>query len=271
MTTTMKPTPVVARRQRIRKALLLVALLFWPVTLYYFSPVLIFEGASERIINGSFIVFAALLLLSLVFGRAWCGWLCPGAALQEMLFAVNDRRLENRRDWIRWAIWIPWISSLALVAFFAGGYERVDFFYRTQNGVSVSDTSGYIVYYAVLAVFFSTALIAGRRAACHRICWMSPFMVIGRKLSNALRLPALRLAVSPERCVKCEACARNCPMSLDVAQMVQSGRLEHSECALCGTCVDSCKQHAIRYTVAPPPKGKVTERASAARAKGLEK
>ncbi|PIO47315.1 MAG: 4Fe-4S ferredoxin [[Chlorobium] sp. 445] len=250
----MKPMRALVMRQSIRKALLLVALLLWPVTLYYFSPALIFEGTSERLINGSFIVFSALLFLSLIFGRVWCGWLCPGAALQEMLFAVNDKRLEKPRDWIRWAIWIPWITSLALVAFFAGGYERVDFFYRTHSGVSVGDTSGYIVYYTVLVVFFSTALIAGRRAACHRICWMSPFMVIGRKVSNTLHLPALRLAVTPDKCVKCEVCTRNCPMSLNVAQMVQSGRLEHPECVLCGTCVDSCKQKAIDYAFTTPQK-----------------
>ncbi len=49
-------------RQRIRKLFLTVSLLLFPVTLYYFSPALIINAGLNGIINGSFIVFALLLL-----------------------------------------------------------------------------------------------------------------------------------------------------------------------------------------------------------------
>lgn len=51
------------RRQRYRKALLFLSLLLFPVTLYYFSPMLILQGASQGIINGSFIVFGLMFLV----------------------------------------------------------------------------------------------------------------------------------------------------------------------------------------------------------------
>ncbi|MGD2103952.1 MAG: hypothetical protein PVJ55_02410 [Anaerolineae bacterium] len=36
-------------RQRIRKGLLLLSLLLFPLTLYYFSPTLIIQGALEAV------------------------------------------------------------------------------------------------------------------------------------------------------------------------------------------------------------------------------
>ena len=71
------------RRQRVRKALLFVSLLLFPVTLYYFSPAIILQAASEGIVNASFIVFGLMFLSALVVGRLWCGWACPAGALQE--------------------------------------------------------------------------------------------------------------------------------------------------------------------------------------------
>ncbi|MBC8253596.1 MAG: hypothetical protein H8E35_06160 [Ardenticatenia bacterium] len=60
------------RRQRIRKALLFVSLLLFPITLYYFSPVMIMESASQGIINASFIVFGLMFVAALSVGRLWC-------------------------------------------------------------------------------------------------------------------------------------------------------------------------------------------------------
>ena len=57
-------------RQRMRRALLLMSLLLFPVTLYYFSPVLIMESAAEGVVNASFIVFAAMFISSLFLGTA---------------------------------------------------------------------------------------------------------------------------------------------------------------------------------------------------------
>ena len=88
----------IASRQRIRKALLLVSLLLFPATLYYFSPMLILQGASQGIINGSFVVFAAMFVSSLFVGRLWCGWACPAGALQEFGQPINNKRTQAGRS-----------------------------------------------------------------------------------------------------------------------------------------------------------------------------
>ena len=108
------------KRQRFRRALLLMSLLLFPITLYYFSPVLIMQSASEGVINASFIVFAAMFISSLFLGRLWCGWACPAGALQELAAPANNRPVSRRLDWIKWAIWLPWLAGVIALAVGAG-------------------------------------------------------------------------------------------------------------------------------------------------------
>ena len=243
------------RRQRVRKALLFISLLLFPVTLYYFSPFLVLQSASEGIVNASLIVFGLLGVASLFVGRLWCGWACPAGALQEFSAPINDRPVRGRRlDWIKWAIWIPWVGGIAALAIRAGGYRSVDPFYRLEGGVTLAippkpgAPPWFMVYYIVVALFLGLAVVVGRRAGCHTVCWMAPFMVLGRWLRNRVRWPALRLVADPAACNGCRTCTRICPMSLDVDGMVEQADMEHSECILCGNCVDGCPRAAIRYS-----------------------
>jgi polyferredoxin len=116
----------------------------------------------------------------------------------------------------------------------------------------------YIIYYGVIALFAAQAIFIGRRAGCYSVCWMAPFMITGRKLRNLAGWPSLRLQASPERCSNCKTCTTNCPMSLNVNGMVRAGQMEHSECILCGSCVDNCAKKAIAYRFGPGGGKRVT-------------
>lgn len=243
-----------AKRQRIRKGLILLALLLFPVTMNFLSPYVIIDSAAQGLVNGSLIVFGLMFLSALFFGRLWCGWACPAAGLGEACFSINNQPANLRKlDPIKWVIWVPWISLIAWFAIRSGGYREVDLLYLTENGVSVDEPRKYLMYYLVVAIFAILAIAAGRRAGCHSICWMAPFMILGRKLGNLLRLPGLRLAAEPDRCRDCKKCTRDCPMSLDVNALVHAASMEHSECSLCGACVDGCPEKAIRFTFGPDP------------------
>jgi polyferredoxin len=174
-------------RQRIRKALLILTFLSFPITMNYLSPYVIIDGASQGIVNGSLVVFLCMLVGSLFLGRLWCGWVCPAGGLQEMSEPVNRAAVNGRRiDWIKWAVWIPWILFIVWMAVKAGGYHSVDLLLDTRNGISVSGDANrpilyaYIIYYGVIALIFLPAVFIGRRGFCHTICWMAPFMMIGR-------------------------------------------------------------------------------------------
>ncbi|MCU0523110.1 MAG: 4Fe-4S binding protein [Anaerolineae bacterium] len=240
-------------RQRIRQGLLLLSFLLFPVTLYYFSPALILQGASEGVINGSFLAFSLMAGAALFLGRAWCGWACPAGALQELAMPANARRVPRGKvDWIKWAIWIPWIALIAVLAVGAGGYTSIDPFYQIEGGATLAIPAGdgppwWMIYYIILLLFAGLAAAIGRRAGCRTVCWMAPFMIIGRWLRNRVAWPALRLVADPAKCTQCLTCTRGCPMSLEVHEMVKRAAMEDAECILCGTCVDGCPQKAITY------------------------
>lgn len=236
-------------RQRVRSGLLLFFFILFPVVLNYLSPFLSVHGASRGIISGSLLFFALLFASSLLLGRAFCGWVCPGGAAQEMCKPVNDRRVRGRRlDWIKYLIWVPWFAAILFFLIRAGGILKVQPLYSMDSFVSVSTAPMYIVYFIVLTAIIVPAIAFGRRTMCHSFCWMAPFMILGRKLRNLIRWPALRLRAETDRCTGCGTCTRNCPMSLEVQEMVEKSRMENSECALCGQCVDNCPQGVIRYS-----------------------
>jgi polyferredoxin len=236
-------------RQRLRKALVIFAFLTFPVTMNFLSPYVIIDGAANGIVNGSLIMFGLMFIASLFLGRAWCGWVCPGAGMQEIVEPLNGRPLNGPKiDWIKWAVWIPWVSIIVWAVVRAGGYQSVNFLYLTDTGISVDQPAKYIIYYVVVFLFIGLAAFAGKRAGCHTICWMAPFIMIGRWISNRLGWSALRLKADALACSDCKLCTKTCPMSLEVSKMVLSGAMENSECILCGTCVDNCAKKAIRYS-----------------------
>lgn len=238
-----------ARMQRLRRALILISFILFPITLNYFSPYLIIDGASQGVINGSFLMFGALFVSALVFGRAWCGWACPAAGLQEALLPVSDKPARGGRyDWIKWGIWIPWIGIVAFAAASAGGYRSVAPLHMMDSFVSVTDPMNYVIYYMVVGLAVALSLTAGRRGFCHYVCWMAPFMIIGRKIRNLAAWPSLRLSADAGKCNDCQRCNRECSMSLDVNAMVRREAMEHSECILCRNCVAACPKDAIQIS-----------------------
>ncbi len=242
----MPRTGSLKRRQRLRKGIILVSFLLFPLTIYYLSPVLIIMAASAGIVNGSFVVFVLLFLAALVVGRAFCGWACPAAGLQEACFSVQNRPIR-RGDWIKYAIWVPWVSLIVLSAVRAGGLRRIEPFFQMTNYISISRQEDLFILYLVLLLIALPALAVGRRSFCHHLCWMAPFMILGRKLRNVFGWPSLRLTADADRCAHCRTCTASCPMSLDVERMVQSRHMEKTECILCGTCSDVCPQKVINY------------------------
>jgi polyferredoxin len=138
-------------RQRVRKALVIVAFLSFPVTMNFLSPYVIIDGAMNGIVNGSLVMFGLMFLSSLFLGRLWCGWVCPGGGMQEIVEPVNSRPVDGRKiNWIKWLIWIPWISLIAWLAMRAGGYRMVDLLLHTQNGISVAGSADRPIFIAYI-------------------------------------------------------------------------------------------------------------------------
>jgi len=235
------------KRQNYRRLILIVSLLLFPITLYYFSPALIINAAFHHLVNGSFIVFCLMFFLSIPFGRLFCGYLCPAGGLQECLYSVNDRvPRHGKKDLVKFAIWIIWLFAVVICYVKNGGISGVDPLYETENGISVSSVQSYIIFYGILCLILVPCVIGGRRTFCRCICWMAPFMIAGSRIRRAVKLPGLHVAAG-KGCISCGKCSRTCPMGIDVQSSVIRGRIESDDCILCGTCVDNCPKHALRY------------------------
>ena len=236
-------------RQKIRRAVIFISFLLFPVTIWYFSPYLIIQAASEHIMNGSFIMFMIMLVASMFLGRVWCGWLCPAGGMQECLIRCNEKPAKQGwRNGIKYVIWCLWIAAV-IVTFILGKNDvTVDFFYMTDHGISVTQIYNYVIYYGVLLILVLPALIHGRRGACHYLCWMAPFMVIGSSIGRFLHLPQLHIEADRARCVSCGKCNLVCPMGLDIRSMTKEGKnAKCTECIQCGACVDECPGKALKY------------------------
>ncbi|MBI5075352.1 MAG: 4Fe-4S binding protein [Nitrospirae bacterium] len=234
-------------RQKIRNGIILITFFLFPAIFYYLSPVLIIQSSSQGVINGSFVIFFLLFFSSLFLGRGYCGWVCPAAGCQEAIFLARDKKVTSGNR-IKWFIWIPWISTIFILAIKSGGYRQTNFFYMTTHGLSVVDVQSHITYLIVLFLLIVLpAFIFGKRSFCHHLCWMAPFMIAGRKIRNYFHWNSLQLRPKPETCKHCHSCNEHCPMSLSVEEMVHQENMENAECILCGNCVDSCKHGAIEF------------------------
>ncbi|TET30721.1 MAG: 4Fe-4S binding protein [Candidatus Heimdallarchaeota archaeon] len=263
------------KRQMARKILLFSSFLLFPITIFYFSPYLSIMGPVLGIISGAVIVFASLFIFSLLFGRIFCSWFCPMAGMLDAMATIRKRRILKRSFWVKWLVFIPWVLVIIVLPLvLMPGWQGFDIFWRigdklvindspletfAMTGISIMSLQGIIIYYIIIIILAVLGFAVGKRSFCHHMCWVGPFMVIGRKISNWLRIPSLRLKPENENCIDCKRCTRKCPMSLSVNEFVQRGDMEDSNCILCGECIDECPKNVIHYTFTSHKNAKVAE------------
>lgn len=247
------------RLSRVRTGVQLIMLLFFPATFFYFSPAVSAMGAAEGVVTGSLLLFGLLFASSFVAGRLFCSWICPGGAIGDFAARARERRLQRRRvHWIKYLVWGPWLALIIYLFLQAGGAQRIEVGYNTVSGFSLHSLNELFAYMIVIVVFAGLSLLVGRRAGCHTICWMAPFMIIGRATGTSLRLPALRLYAQAENCIDCSKCTKACPMSLEVQRMAERRDMDITDCILCGECVTSCPTGVIGWSFRRPQAGRPT-------------
>lgn len=233
------------RKQKIRRAILFISALIFPITFKYLSPYVSLVGAAAGIITGSVIVFLGVFISSLFFGRSFCAWVCPVAGIGNGCASFGIKKAGiNPIRYLRFLIWAIWLGFF-LYFIFPNNNVTSDFFYNTTNGISADSTIAFIICYAIAGFTFLMNLVFGNRSFCRYLCWINPFMVIGRKIRNTFKWPALKLVAHSEKCIDCGSCEKVCPMNIAIMDMVKKENMEHIECTLCLSCSDICKKKAI--------------------------
>ena len=236
----------IAARQKLRRGIAFFMFLMFPVVLNYLSPYLIIMGASEGIISGSMIMFGIMFLSSLFFGRAFCGWVCPASGMQESTQRFRTKKAKTGAgNIVRWIIWILWLGIIAMVFIKAGGMTKADFLYNSPGFISLLQPNMVFIYLIVILLVFAMTMIWGQRAFCKYICWMAPFMIIGDRIRRWLKIPGIYLKEDKSKCIECGRCTKECPMDIDVKNMVQKENIYSTECIMCLNCADVCPKNAI--------------------------
>lgn len=197
----------------------------------------------------------ALLLLTFLSGRFFCGWICPLGTVLEVVpspLRLKKRRIEGirprsvggtvllpgtRRPRIKYLVVVVLLVLLPLGVNLLWLFDPLVIAHR--SAVQVLSGSVPLLFLGLLIL----ALVAGPRFWCQEICPLGALLSAaggaGRGLKEDRAL--LSLVKDEEACIHCGRCALACPFQITrVADTRRSGRVPIADCALCGECVEAC-------------------------------
>jgi len=183
------------------------------------------------------------LLVTLAFGRAWCGWACPQTTLVDLvewcarkigvkvaagtLTASFGQRLLLHLIYLLLAL----LVGANLVWYFVAPY---DFFPQLLSGT---------LHWVTVLTLGSTAAVTYLDLAFLRRLFCKEFCPYGRFQTVLVDAGTLTLRYHPDeaaRCIRCGACVRACPTGIDIR------RGDQIECINCGRCLDACREVMAR-------------------------
>ena len=236
--------------------------------------------ASRTLLAGSAAALS-LVVLTLLLGRAWCGWLCPLGTLLDWvpLRPWRDRRADVPDAWrgVKHGLLLTILAAAILGNLTLLIFDPLTILFRTLSTavwpavdqiVTAAERALYTVSFlqpAVVAfdglvrpvvlpidpVFYRyTPLYAaiflgvvGLNLVAPRF-WCRYLCPLGALLGLISKIGLVRREVN-DGCIECDACARACPTGT-----IQSGKeyaSDPSECTMCLECLDACPVNATRF------------------------
>jgi Pyruvate/2-oxoacid:ferredoxin oxidoreductase delta subunit len=196
-------------------------------------------GLLQKIAASSVVLLIMTVLLALVFGRAFCGYLCPLGALQE--FVGKLRRLLGMRRPLEVPEWVDRYARLlkyvVLVGFTAATWAAAELVIRPYDPwvawthlTSTELLSEFSVGLGVLVLSLVGSVVYDR-FFCKYLCPM------GAVLGLASKVSIFRIRRDAETCTDCHACDRVCPSNIRVSQ---AETVTSAECLACNECANAC-------------------------------
>jgi len=206
-------------------------------TFFIIDPLLtFFTSISERIILPGISFSFYMLLLTLVFGRFFCGWVCPLGSMIDLVGSLKRKRPDKDNLTDRKLNKIKYFI-LAIIGLFALlGIQLAwvfDPMVITARFVSFSSFPSGVIFIFFLAVCGTALLI--KRFWCRTLC------PLGALYSLLARFSLLRRTV--EDCKECKRCKSECRMGAikDDLSYVKA------ECILCMDCLYNCPENATKF------------------------
>jgi len=210
-------------------------------------------GLFIQMTHGSNLVLALGLIAGVILaGGAFCGWICPFGAFQDLLAWIRKKlhlpevrvpaRLDRILTYGRYVSLIVIIgATIASVKMWFAGWDP----YRTIFGLGwifeFNLAESWLAYVVALLVVGVVLFIP--RAWCRYAC------PLGGAISILGNLSLLRIRRVESECSGCAVCNRPCPVKIDVAHA--DGAVS-ADCIGCLECVEICpRKAALGVTLGP--------------------
>lgn len=201
---------------------------------------LVFLGSGYRIIILLLSIFSAL-----VFGRLWCGYVCPLGFYQELLSMLR-KRLHiptfhvslKAKSYLRPLKWIILVYFLASVLFFG---MRPVMYIRPDLSFSSADMS----IYKIIIVGIVTGICFLKERAFCKYCPLGTLRGFVNKISFG------KIKKDNTACTHCRACLECCPMDIrSIYEERSKSDITHSDCIYCMKCIEACpEQDVLSFTL----------------------
>ena len=191
-----------------------------------------------------------ILTLSVVFGRAFCGWICPLGTLLDWIRPLAfwqkgiHKRLSARNSRIRFMILAGVIAASLVSIQFLGWFDPLIIFNRSASAIItnlfLTDSSSLRVWPFSISILFIAIIaleIFRPRYWCRNLC---PF---GALLSLPANFSLLNRRVT-NACTYCGDCRKVCPMNAIGAEPHET---RYSDCTFCLDCESACPNQGIQF------------------------
>jgi len=202
----------------------------------------ILTGIIEPVHPAGFVLFAAILGVSLVMKKGFCGWICPVGTLSQLVWMAGEKAFgRNFRigpftdislrslkyvllGLFLFLIGIAMPPNMMALFFIADYYKVVDVRMMKFFTEMTMVTMWVLIALAVLSLLY-------KNFWCRYLC---PY---GALLGLLSRLSPFKVRRNEEKCTHCHACTTHCPTLIDVESKTV---MKSEECFGCLTCVSRC-------------------------------
>jgi len=203
------------------------------------------------------------VVLTIIFGRFFCGWVCPFGSLHHFVGFLAHRRKTlsqkmqlnkyRKTQSIKYFVLIFLLFMAAFPSIGAtlqtGLLDPIPLTTRSFNLVvlAIADRAANLISvtgrsyegaWLIFAIFLTALLLnlAIPRFYCRFIC------PLGALFGIINRFAIWRIGKRQNQCSDCKLCERSCEGGCE-----PSGRIKISECVLCFNCREDCKDEVIAY------------------------
>ncbi len=228
------------------------------MSVYYFLQ----TGVIHYAHPAGFFIFLGILIVSLVFGKSFCSWICPIGTISETIADFSERiqkKLFKRIFRIPKFLDIPLRGlKYLLLAFFV---YSIFFLMTTEALKAFLDSPFNIMADVKMWYFFANIsefalIVIGilfLLSFLFRNFWCRYLCPYGALLGLASLLSPNKIKRNADSCIDCGLCAKACPSRIKVDKV---NRVISDECSTCMSCVDACPVKDTLYLETVPVKKK---------------